>query len=222
MQHAAEITRQADQGMIGTLHLGATASALFIIMPEILEKFRAQLADVNVQVTPMTTTQQEKALREGGIHAGILHPPLDDKSLLLAPLTTLPFDVALSTSNPLCDHPNLTMSSLANENFIMFPREVGPQIYDQIISLCQAEGFSPRTIFEASPAQTIVAMAACNLGIGFIASRVQRYHRPYVTYRKLHGPAPRLTLGIAYTRHRMQTTVEQFIRIAQSVAQGME
>lgn len=222
MGHAAEITRQADRGLIGNLQLGSTASGLFILLPEILARFRETLPDVHIEVTAMSTAKQEKAIRAGQIHVGLLHPPLDDRSLTTIPLAALPFDVALSTSNPLCAAPRLTMRTLAEENFIMFPREVGPQVYDQIIALCQHEGFSPRNIIEASPAQSIVAMAACNLGIGFIASRVQHYQRPLVTYRKLHGPAPRLTLGLAHSGGRVLPIVEQFIRTAQSVAKGAE
>lgn len=222
MGHAQKITRQADSGLIGNLQIGATASALFILLPEILGRLRELLPDIHVDVSPMTTAMQEEAIRTGRIHAGIMHPPLDDKSLVSIPLAELPFDVALSTSNPLCELPRLTIRSLADQNFIMFPREVGPKLYDQIIALCHNEGFSPRNIIEASPAQTIVAMAACNLGIGFIASEIQHYQRPLVTYRKLHGPAPRLTLGLAHSGGRILPVVEQFIRVAQAVTRELK
>lgn len=222
MHHATEVTRQTDQGLIGSLRIGTTPSALFIAMPEILAEFRRALPHVYLEVSSMTTAEQESALRAGLIHVGVLHPPLDDPSLVSIPLGELPFDVVLSTDNLLCRRPHLTMGDLAEEHFIMFPRAVGPRLYDHIIGLCQDAGFSPRKILEASPAQSIVAMAACNLGIGFVASRVQHYRRPQVEYRTLRGPAPRLTLGIAHAGEPVVPAVRQFIAAAHSVAGALD
>lgn len=218
MASAIEVTRQTEEGRLGTLKLGTTPSALFIMLPEILLRFQRLLPQVQVDVRQMLTEEQAHALRAGDIHVGLLHPPLDDRSLVHQTIRELPFKIVLSSENPLSERPVLTLADLAHETFIMFPRGVGTQLYDQIIALCHREGFSPRKILETSPAQSIVAMAACNLGIGFVASEVQQYDRPHAVFRTIAGPAPSLKTAVAYSPHALVPMARQFISVAAEAA----
>lgn len=126
----------------------------------------------------------------------------------------MPFDVVISSENPLAQASRLRLRDLAGEPFVLFPRQIGPQLYDSIIGLCLQEGFSPRTIIEATPAQAIVGLAACNVGVGFVASQLQHLQRPLVVYRRLEGPAPFFTMGVAYVPQQVTTTTEEFVALA--------
>lgn len=217
MNNAADLARATDQGIIGHLSVGATASALFILLPDIVTRFKAALPHVRLHLHHMTTAEQETALRNEDIQVGICHPPLSDPGLDCDLLAELRFDLVLSEQNPLAQKPRLSLKDLSEQTFILFPRDVGPRLHDHIISLCHQEGFSPRQIVEASPAQSIVAMAACNVGVGFIASKVQHHHRPPAIFRQLSGPAPYFTLGAAYASRKVTTMLGQFLDIAQEV-----
>jgi DNA-binding transcriptional LysR family regulator len=217
MEEAVHLARQMDSGAIGQLIVGATAPALFIVLPEIVKRFNEILPRVEIVAHDMTTAEQETALRRGDIHVGILHPPLDDPSLACREIARTPFDIVLSESNPLARLPHLTMGDLKNERFVIFPRQIGPRLYDNIIALCHDAGFSPKEIVEASPAQSIVAMAACNIGIGFVASRLQHYARPLATYRRLEGAAPQLSLGAAYVSDNTSPALQKFLDVAAEV-----
>jgi DNA-binding transcriptional LysR family regulator len=215
MDDALELARHTESGRIGRLTIGATAPALFVLLPEVMQRFASVLPDVQVVVQEMTTAAQEEALRRGDIHAGLVHPPLDDESLSCVEVARIPFDVVLSERNPLSERETLKLADLARETFVLFPRRIGPKLYDRVFALCQEAGFSPATVVEASPAQSIIAMAACNIGVGFIASHLQHFERPLAVYRKLTGLAPDLPLAVAHTgnlespalRHFMDMTV---------------
>lgn len=222
MNLAVDMTRETHRGVIGQLRVGATASALFILLPDVVTRFNALLPQVNLRLHHLTTVEQEGALRKGEIHVGICHPPLSDASLSCELLAELPFDVVLSEANPLSRKARLSLKDLADQTFILFPRDVGPRLYDHIVSLCHQQGFSPRQIIEVSPAQSIVAMAACNLGIGFVASKVQHYNRPLAVFRNLSGITPQLTLGAAYQGADQPPMVRQFLDLALEVGAGIE
>jgi DNA-binding transcriptional LysR family regulator len=96
----------------------------------------------------------------------------------------------------------------------MFPRRIGPRLYDSILGLCADAGFSPEVILEAFPAQSIVALAACDFGVGFIASEVQHFARPLAVYRRLSGPAPILTLGVAHRSDNPSPLIPAFVQAA--------
>lgn len=221
MTDIVDRARQIERGAIGELTIGATATALFVILPEITRRFAKALPKVALTIRSMTTADQERALRRGDIQVGLVHPPLEDTALVCRVISAIPFDVVLSDENPLSKKAVLTLKDLAQETFILFPRAVGPRLYDEIIALCHQEGFSPRKIIEAAPAQSIVAMAACNMGIGFVASRLQHYARPLATYRRLRGPGPRLTLGVIRASERISPTVEKFVDIATTVGASL-
>ena len=222
MEHAALLARQTDRGEVGQLSVGMTAPALYIVFPEIMHGFRTELPNVGVNVQVMTTSEQEAALRSGSIDVGIFHPPLDDQSLSSSPIASMRFNVVLSDQNPLASRPSLRLEDLSRERFIIFPRVIGPRLYDEIISLCQQAGFSPEVILEASPAQSIIALAAANFGIGLIASRLQQFDRPGVVYRPLDGPAPRLTLGVAYQGDDTSPAIRTFLNVAAAIGKTVQ
>ena len=143
MDEAALLARRADAGSIGRLLVGATPPALFMVLPEIVTAFAGIAPNVELVVRSLTTAEQEEALRRGDIDVGIVHPPLDDHALVCRTIASLPFDVVLSQRNPLSRQPTLRLRDLARERFILFPRQIGPQLYDQVIRLCLEEGFSP-------------------------------------------------------------------------------
>lgn len=219
MERAAQLARQTDRGEIGQLSVGMTAPALYIVFPEIMHRFRTALPNVGVNVHVMTTAEQEEALRLGAIDVGIFHPPLDDQSLSSHPIARMRFNVVLSDRNPLAARPSLRLEDLSKQRFIIFPRVIGPRLYDEIISLCQQAGFSPELILEASPAQSIIALAAADFGIGLIASDLQQFGRPGVVYRSLDGPAPHLTLGVAHQRDDTSPAIQTFLSVATAVGE---
>jgi DNA-binding transcriptional LysR family regulator len=214
MDGAARLARQIDKGAVGQLIVGVTSPALYIAFPEIVAHFRAALPNVSIVTRDMMTAEQEEALRAGEIQVGIVHPPLVDDSLVSEEVARTVFDVVLCEHNPLAAKPELSLQDLAHQRFIIFPRLIAPRLYDGIMSLCNEAGFSPEVVVEAFPAQSIVALAACDFGVGFIASRVQHFNRPLVTYRKLSGPAPILTIGAAYRRDEVSPLVQAFVQAA--------
>jgi DNA-binding transcriptional LysR family regulator len=210
MDAAALRARQIDRGEVGELCVGVTAPALYIVFPEIVARFSEKAPHVRLITSEMTTDEQEGALRSGEIQAGIAHPPLVDDSLVCREIARTAFDIVLSSRNPLAALPTLTLKNLAREQFILFPRRIGPRLYDRILALCGEAGFSPKVILEAYPAQSIVALAACDFGVGFIASEVQHFNRPLAVYRRLSGVAPNITLGVAYRRDDPSPLIRTF------------
>jgi DNA-binding transcriptional LysR family regulator len=200
MDEAGRNARRVEQGKQGALVIGATASTLFIMVPEIIERFSISHPDIRVVVRHMTTHEQETALERYDIQAGICHPPMSNGDLPCEMLVTLPFCLVVPKGHELATKRTVHLHDLGNETAILFPRQVGPLLYDSMIALFRQEGFVPRQIVEASPVQSIIAMAACRSGIGFVASKRQQLPREGVVYREINGPRPHITLGVAFPR----------------------
>lgn len=219
MDQATHLAREIGSGVSGRLIVGTTVPALFIALPEIIARYKKRLPGIEVAVRVMTSTEQEAALSAGEIDVGLCHPPVDNDALDCLALAHVPFDLVMSTSNPLARVRRLELADLAGQNFITFPRAIAPTIHDAIIAMCQAEGFSPKVIVEATPAQTIIGLAVCDVGIGWIASKRQQFAQPGAVYRPLVRGAPRLSIGAAYVRQAsLHVPVERFLDVAREVA----
>jgi len=221
MDDAVHLAREVASGQGGQLIVAATAPALFIGLPEIIYQYKLAMPGMQVMVRELTTTDQESALRSGDIDVGICHPPLEDSTLQCAKVAEIPFDIVMNKDNVLVKKRSLRLKDLFNERFIVFSRTIAPNMYDHVIALCREEGFSPKVILEASPAQSIVGLAACGVGIGLIASQLQHFPQPFVVFKKLTGPAPKLTLGAAYSTAVPSLTVQKFVEIAQRVGTNL-
>jgi DNA-binding transcriptional LysR family regulator len=221
MDDAAALALRTDRGEVGQLRLGVTAPALFVIYPEIAAIFRQRLPNVGLVVREMTTAEQEHALRRGDLDVGLVHPPLDDPGLAAEEIGRAPFHIALPATHPLTRHESLELSDLAREQVVIFPREIAPQLYDTILLLCREAGFSLRIAMEAHPAQSIIALVAANVGIGFIASETQRIDRAGVTYRPIRGPGPQLSIGVAYHTDEAAPSVRTLLAVAHEAGRTM-
>lgn len=214
---AARVVARTAKGEAGQLVVGATQPALFIVIPELVRAFAARTPDVRVVVNEMTTAEQEAALRSGAIEVGVLHPPLDDDALTCRPLFSLGFDLVLSDRHPLARRKRIALRDLAGEPLIVFPRRIAPRLYDGVITLCHEVGFRPDIALEASPAPAIIAYAAAEFGIGFVASETQRAPRPGVVYRRLTGRAPRLDIALATAGEDLSPAVRTFVDVARAL-----
>lgn len=221
IEHAIHLAREIGSGLSGQLIVGATAPALYIALPAIIKHYQQVMPGIQVLVREMTSTEQEAALRAGDIDVGICHPPLDDTSLNCVEIAQLPFGIVMSESNPLASSRTLRLRDLENERFIVFARAIAPNMYDRVIALCQEQGFSPKVILEASPAQSIIGLAACGVGIGLIASELQQFAQPLVVFRKLTGRVPMLNLGASYSSESISLAVKNFIDTARQVGRSL-
>ncbi|MET7637673.1 LysR family transcriptional regulator [Streptomyces sp. NPDC005438] len=221
MDLAASLALRTDRGEIGQLTVGVTSPALYVIFPEVTALFRARLPNVGVVVREMTTAEQERALRVGDIDVGVVHPPLDDPTLASEEIGRSPFQLALPEGHPLTAHQEVALADLEGEQVVIFPRQIAPQLYDTVILLCRDAGFSLKIAMEAHPAQSIIALVASGVGLGFIASETQRLVRAGVVYRPIREPRPYLGIGVAYHRDSVPPAVGAFLDAAREAGRSL-
>ena len=214
MDLAVSLARRTDRGEIGQMTVGATSPALFVLFPEVAARFQQALPRVGLVVRELTTAEQEHALRIGDIDVGLVHPPLDDATLAAEEVARPDFQIALPAGHHLAARNTLTLEELADEPFVIFPRQIAPQLYDTLLALCRDAGFSLQIAMEAYPAQSIIALVSAGVGLGFIASEVQRLNRPGVVYRPLRGARPHLSLGVAHHPDEISPAVRAFLDAA--------
>ncbi|MBU7584113.1 MAG: LysR family substrate-binding domain-containing protein [Nostoc sp. TH1S01] len=121
--------------------------------------------------------------------------------------------VALPETHILAKQSQISLISLANEGFILFPRKLAPGLYDLIISLCQQSGFSPNVVQEAIQMQTIVSIVAAEMGVAIVPASLQNLQRTGVVYKYIEEPTPKVTIAMIWRSSDASSTVQKFVDI---------
>ena len=214
-EHAVHLAKQAQQGKIGRLTIGFTGSALNIVLPAAVRQFKKLYPQVDLNLKRLQTIEQIKALNNRQIDLGLLHPPIDDSTLILKTIYREQLVVALPDNHSIAQDTSVPISlkQLANESFILFPRQFGSVLYDRIIHLCQQAGFSPNVVQEAIPQQTILGLVAAGIGISLIHSSVRTLERSRVVFRDLLEQTPTLETAIAWNPDTTNLVLPSFVEI---------
>lgn len=183
LDRAIDIGRKTSRGELGQISIGFVGSATYNILPVMLRQFRDRYPDVQIELHELTTDRQLVWLREGKIDIGLIRPQnisLDFGSQIIFRESLV---VALPSNHHLANLATIELSLLATEPFILFARQLAPGLYDPIITICQAAGFSPQVVQECTQMQTIVSLVSANMGISILPASIQEAKRQGVVYK---------------------------------------
>ena len=210
-----ELVRRAAAGESGRLALAFVSSADYSVLPPFLRNYRAQYPQVQIVLQEATSDLQVDDLLHNRVDAGLLIPPLPDKSraeldylkvleepLILAAPAGLD---ALRGSGPvwLKDLPPLPL--------IIFPRPIAPALHDAILACFRGAGITPEIGQQAIQMQTIVSLVSAGMGLALVPQSVSNLMRPGVEYRALHDPSPQVETGLAWRRDNRSPVLLGFL-----------
>ncbi len=206
---------RAGKGEIGRLSVGYIGSANYSVLPDVIREFRRRLPEVEISLAELNTNQQIKALLDGRIHVGFMRPPrgMENEGLSFETVLRESLVAAIPISHKLKGRVSIPLKVLAKEPFIMIPRSRGPGFFDQVIAICQAEGFSPSIALEASQFHTVIGMVAAGVGIAVVPASMQRSRMKGVAFRRLEND-PQTELTMAWSSENKSPVLNKFISVA--------
>lgn len=167
---ATRKARAAGRGESGELVIGMVGSAVQHPLPTIIRAFRARYPDVTLTFHVLPTVTQVERLRAAALDLGLLRPPLPGPAgdLELVSVSREPLVAVLPSDHRLAGRRRIAVSTLAREPFVLFPRALGPGLYDEITALCLRGGFVPDVRQEAVQLPTIVGLVAAGCGVSIL------------------------------------------------------
>jgi DNA-binding transcriptional LysR family regulator len=219
LQQAIQLGQQTSRGEVGKLVIGFVSSATYNILPKILKDYRNHVPGVSLELHELTTDQQLEWLREGRIDIGFIRPPVEENKFSWEIVFQESLMVALPETHQLGNKSYLSLASLVNEAFILFPRKLAPGLYDLIISLCQQAEFSPNVAQEAIQMQTIVSLVAAEMGVAIVPASLQNLQRTGVIYKNIAESTPKVAIAMIWRSHETSPTVQKFLEIVRHTTQ---
>lgn len=208
--------RQYAAGEAGTLAIGFVSTASYNVLPALVPAFRARRPGVRLALREGTTDVQLPALVAGELDVGFVIARSVPPSLQYVALHREPLIAALPARRRWPSR--LKLARLAGESFILFPREVAPDLHDAILATCRAAGFAPRIGQEAIQMQTIVSLVAGGMGVALVPASLALLGREGVVYRRLAERSPEVEVGLAWRSADDSPLTRAFLAEARAAA----
>ena len=219
VRRAAQMARAAASGTSGRVRVGFTESASFNpLVTTALRAFRAAYPGVEVSLEEHPSTELAAALRDGRIDVGFVRPPLrEGRGLVFALLEREPLVVVLPIAHRLARRRRIALRELSRETFILYPRAVRPGLADEVVSACEAAGFTPRVGQYAPQLSSTVNLVAASLGISIVPASMRALQPQLVAYLPLEGEPLHALLGIACRDEERSSAVRNFVAAARQL-----
>jgi DNA-binding transcriptional LysR family regulator len=143
-EQAAEDAKRAAAGELGQLRVAYSWSTRFETLPTLGRAFRAGHPDVELLAQEMWNARMPAAFASGGIDLALSLCPEIAAELELAPIRSEPLVAILPDAHQLAREDAVALSALADEEFILFPREIAPRLFDAFMAIFRRAGLEPR------------------------------------------------------------------------------
>ncbi|WP_434631288.1 LysR family transcriptional regulator [Pseudomonas sp. Z1-29] len=212
LQRLELAVEEAVAGQSGMLTIGAISTAMFDVLPGVIEQLKIQYPQLTVSVREIDSVEAIPALEAGDIDLAFARLDGDfGASIQSFPLTEDRLMVALPVDHPLASRKRISLASLATEPLVMFSRKVSPVYFDSLIATCRASGFSPRVLHEVRSVASQIAFVSCGQGIALVPASLKKLAPSNVVLRPLSQKLNVVTTAVAWNTLRPNPLVEALV-----------
>lgn len=168
VEAAIDKVQRTGEGKLGRLDIGIFGSAIYDVIPKLLQAFKERLPGVNVVLHTMTKKEQIEALRQRRITLAFNRMTAPEPDIGRELVANERLFVALPDTHPLAAHAGVPLRALAGDPMIVFPNVGRPNFVDHVRELCHRHGFVPTISQEVGDAVTGIALVARGFGVTLI------------------------------------------------------
>ena len=205
-------------GRAGRFDLGYIGPALDTPLSDIVRAFKLAYPRVRFGLLEMTTNEQLEAVRKGGIDAGVVRLfKHDTQGLEWFRYHQESYALIVPVEHRLAGKQSVDICELADEEFIFFPREAQPYLYDEWMRVFARCGYSPKIVQEAATKAAAMALVAAHLGVAIVPEGLAQRSLPQVAFKKLTGSHPPVEVHVVYKQNAEHPVLDNFLSIVQQV-----
>ncbi|WP_248313581.1 LysR substrate-binding domain-containing protein [Bosea sp. F3-2] len=203
------VIREVVAGQSAVLHIGAINSAMLDTVPPLLEALRSSHPQLSVFVKEIDSADAVPGLEAGAFDLAFarLEGEVAD-GIATMPLAEDRLAVAMPTQHALAGLPRIRLKSLDGEHLVMSSRQVSPVYFDMLVSVCRANGFSPRIFHEVRSLTSQLAYVSCGQGLALVPASMRKLAPPNVAIRPLKERVTVVTAAAVWSERRYHPIVE--------------
>ncbi|MFN2744521.1 MULTISPECIES: acetoin biosynthesis transcriptional regulator AlsR [Bacillus] len=214
IDQAVDMAQRTARGELGRLVIGFVGSATFEIMPPIIREYRNQFPSVKIELRELSTPNQIKALLNGHIDIGVLHPPLGNDELKTNTLKKSRCVLALPKYHPLTEKARVQLKDLEDEALIVIAKESWPSLYTEFNFLCEKAGFIPNIAQEATEYQMVIGLVSAGMGVAVVPAAAKRLFNLDVIYKEIEDMPLHAEWITAHRKDNRNPALKHFIDVS--------
>ncbi|MEM7529662.1 MAG: LysR family transcriptional regulator [Pseudomonadota bacterium] len=220
LEEAGDTARKVAEGCGGTLRVGLMESSAWDgPAPKALDRFVRANPEIRLEVVPMGSRDQVKALVEGQLDCGFLYrqgDALDAAGLAALSLRTDDVVLAANASLDFGHGGPLSAEDIDGLAMIGFPRAVAPEYFDAQRAALAGIGIAPQIVQEAHDETAVLALVSAGVGCAMVNAAAAHRPPPRVRFHPIAGVSVPIAFVFAY-RDPPGTLVTPMLRVAQAV-----
>jgi DNA-binding transcriptional LysR family regulator len=123
----------------------------------------------------------------------------------------------VGTSHPVAGEQAINLAGLANEEFVLFPRELAPRLYDTLVGICRQAGFEPTVRKESFHTGWELDVLADVPVVAVAPESVARALPARVVAVPVHEPRTRLETNLVSRAENESATLATFLEVGRQV-----
>ncbi|TAM01566.1 MAG: LysR family transcriptional regulator [Paraburkholderia sp.] len=212
VERLEQVVREVAAGQSGVLHVGAITSAMLETVPPLLDALRQAHPNLTVFVNEIDSVDAIPALEAGELDLAFVRIDGEVGSGIAAmPLANDRLAVALPRDHPLAALPRVRLQSLTGEQLVMSSRQVSPVYFDTLVSVCRANGLTPRVTHEVRSVTSQIAYVGCGQGVALVPSSMRKLAPENVVVRPLKEKIEVVTAALLWNTQRHHPLVDEVI-----------
>ncbi|WP_243725799.1 LysR family transcriptional regulator [Actinomadura rubrisoli] len=178
---AVVVAQRAGRGELGRLNLAFLASTANYMLPPVVKALRERLPDLELTTHHEQIHELVAGLRDGRFDAAFTRPPLV-ADLATRTIATEPVCAVLPVGHPLAGRAELRLADLAEEDWVLSPRESWPPWHEKYDRDFAAAGFTPNVVQRADGAANLLGLVAAGVGVTRLALSANSIRRTGVVF----------------------------------------
>jgi DNA-binding transcriptional LysR family regulator len=125
--------------------------------------------------------------------------------------------LALSKRHELASRKRVRLADVANEDFVLFPRDLSPGLHAHVFAMCAEAGMHPRVVQTSRELYTTISLVEAGVGVTIIPESVQKMGWRGVRYFPVRSPFAITRIDAAWRPDSRNPIIPSFIAIARSL-----
>jgi len=217
-ERSLSVVRRAATTDVAQLHVGYGWSATFEVLPAVGQKLRQRHPEIGLVAHEMWNAELLEALVAATVDVGVTRYPELVPQLAYETIRNEPAVVVLPAGHPLASRAEIPLAALAQEQIILFPRELAPRLYDELLAMCRGAGFEPMVRQESFHTDWDLGLLGVGGRIALAPAAISSNAPAGVVVVQLTPPAPRMTMTVCWRKDTRSLAVQAFLSMAREVA----
>jgi DNA-binding transcriptional LysR family regulator len=212
--------RQAGRGEVGRIAVGYVGSAAYTgMLTKVINRFRDDYPDVELQISEMEMLQQLDQIREGKLDIGFIRPPVTlPVGITCVQVLQERLLLAMPATHALASRDRVSLAAFENDVFITPRHPPNVSFHKYTTQACEAVGYFPRLGPQGRDFVTITSMVSIGLGVALVPQSVKCIQLPGVRFKQIAGTPVFGELAVAFRRSEPSPAARAFAQHARRFA----